>query len=411
MRLCVLLLLILLHGPAPAAPLLREGDRILFLGDSNTHSGYYVAALDLIVRCRMPGANVQMMNAGLASETLSGTSEKGHPWPRPDVHERAARALEKARPTVVVWCYGMNDGIYAPPDAERMEKYRAGTRDLSRMSRAAGARVVILTPPPFDPVSYKGKLSPDGAADYGFQAPWVNYNQTLAGYAAWLSGNTENLADAVVDIHTPLTSIIAGWHEADGKWSSGDGIHPIQAIHWLIAAYLAEALGIPGSVAELTAEGAPDAQGGWALTFTTAPPVAAPAQTPPGFFDAAGFARTINRFTLTQPVAPAAVMRLKSGDRLLGMVTREQLARGVDLGRFPALSLNRDAAAVIPLAMERHRILSAAWREHIGHTRPDTDRRALPIAEALEAAAKIEAQMNALLAPRTGVLRLEPVGP
>ena len=410
MRLC-LILLILFRCLASAAPLLKPGDRVLILGDSNTHSGYYVAALDLIVRCRMPGANIQMMNAGLASETLSGTSEKTHPWPRPDVHERAARAIEKARPTVVVWCYGMNDGIYAPPDAGRMEKFRAGTRDLSRMSRAAGARVVILTPPPFDPVSYRGQLSPDGAPDYGFQAPWRNYNQTLAGYAAWLRDNPENLADVVVDIHTPLTSIIAAWHKTDPKWSSGDGIHPIQPIHWLMAAYMAEALGIPGSVAELSAAGPADAGGGWSFTFNAAPPVAAPAHTPAGFFEAGGFRRTINRFTLTQPVAPAGAMRLKSGDRLLGIVTREQLARGVDLSRFPALSVNRDAGAALPLALERHSILSAAWREHIGHTRPDTDRRALPIAEALAAAAKIEERMNALLAPREESLRLESLAP
>ncbi len=409
MRLCLLLLLAF-RCLAPAASLLKPGDRVLFLGDSNTHSGFYIAALDLIVRCRMPGANVQMMNAGLASETLSGTSEKQHPWPRPDVHERAARAIEKVKPTVVVWCYGMNDGIYSPPDAGRMEKFQAGTRDLSKLSRAAGARVVILTPPPFDPLSYKGTLAPDGFDDYGFKTPWKNYNQTLATYTAWLRDTKEDLANEIVDIHTPLTSIIAEWHKTDPKWSSGDGIHPISALHWIIAGLLAEALGIPDTVADLTA-GPPDAQGGWDVTFVAAPPVAAPEGTPAGFFTAGGFQKTANRFELTLPSAPAAALRLKSGDRLLGIVTRDQLARGLDLTRFPWLSVNRDASAALPLAMERHRILSAAWREHIGHTRPDTDRTALPLEEALAAAAKIEEKLNALLRMRKEVLRLEPVTP
>ena len=53
MRLCLLLFLAL-RCLSSAAPLLKPGDRVLFLGDSNTHSGLYIAALDLIVRCRMP---------------------------------------------------------------------------------------------------------------------------------------------------------------------------------------------------------------------------------------------------------------------------------------------------------------------------------------------------------------------
>lgn len=403
------LFLLLLCPPLSAAPLLKPGDRVLFLGDSNTHSGLYIAALDLMVRCRMPGVPVELINAGLASETLSGTSEKHHPWPRPDVHERAARAIEKVKPTVVAWCYGMNDGIYAPPDAERMAKFQQGTRDLITLSRAAGARVVILTPPPFDPLSYKGKLAPDGFADYGYKTPWRDYNRTLAGYAGWLR-TAPGLADAVVDLHTPLTHLIETWHRADPQWSSGDGIHPVAAIHWVMAALIAEELKVPGTVAELHA-GKPDAQGGWPFTFTATPPIAAPDGTPEGFFPAAGFQKLANRFEVTLPASPSAALRLMRGDRLLGVVTREQAARGLDLTKYPSLSLNRDAAAAMPLALERHRLLSAAWREHIGHTRPDTERKAPPLDEALTAARKLEEQLSALLAARQETLRLVPVRP
>lgn len=408
MRLCILLLLTL-HGFASAAPLLKSGDRVLVLGDSNTHNGLYIAALDLMVRCRMPGVPVEFINAGLASETLSGTSEKHHPWPRPDVHERAARAIEKAKPTVVAWCYGMNDGIYAPPDAERMAKFQQGTRDLVKLSRDAGARVVIMTPPPFDPLSYKGELAPDGFDDYGYKTPWRHYNRTLAGYADWLR-NTPGLADVIVDWHRPLTSIIAEWHKADAKWSSGDGIHPIAAIHWVMAALIAEEIGIPGAGAELHA-GERDAQGCWTFNFTAAPPLTAPEGTPEGFFMASGFQKLVNRFELTLPVAPVSALRLKNGDRLLSIVTREQLARGLDLTTYPALSLNRDAAAALPLALERHHLLSASWREHIGHARPDTDRNALPLDEAKARAARIDENLNSLLRVREEKLRLEPVVP
>lgn len=405
---CVILVLRLVVLCAAAeGPLLRKADRVMFLGDSITMDGRYIAALDLMARCRMPDTPVELVNLGLASETLSGTSEKQHPWPRPDVHERAARAFEKVKPSVVVICYGMNDGIYAPPDEKRMEKYRTGVHDLVALGRAAGARVVLVTPPPFDALSYRGQLEGDGYDDYGFRTPWWHYNETLGRYAAWLR-ETSGLADVVVDLHTPLTAIYEAWHKADPSWSSGDGVHPAAAGHWLMAGLIAEGLGIPGAIADLR-PGAPDAQGGWTLSFSAAPPVAAPEGTPAGFLAAGGFQKHANRFELMIPHTAASVLRLKAGDRLLGIVTREELARGLDLTAWPALPLNRDAAYALPLAMERLRILSASWREHVGHTRPDTDRRALPLEEAKAAAAVIDEKLNALLKVRVETIRLEPV--
>lgn len=389
-------------------PLLRKGDRVLCLGDSITQDGRYLVALDLILRSRMPETPVEIIPLGLSSETLSGTSERQHPWPRPDVHERAARAMEQVKPTVLMFCYGMNDGIYAPPDAGRMAQYRTGNGDLVNLARTAGARVVILTPPPFDAASFRGKLAPDGAEDYGFQQPWEKYNQTLGAYASWLR-DTPGLADRVMDFHTPLTAVIAAWHRQDPAWSSGDGIHPVAAIHWLMAGLIAEGLGVPGAVADLMVK--PDAQGAWNAVFQASPPVATPEGVPPGLFNLGGFQKLANRFELTVANAPTAAMRLMSGGQLLGVLTRGQLARGVDLTAFPALSLNRDAAAALPLAMERYRILAPAWREHVGHTRPDTDRTALPLAEAQAAVAKIDAQLSTLLKPRQESLTLEPVNP
>ncbi|HWB04550.1 MAG TPA: SGNH/GDSL hydrolase family protein [Verrucomicrobiales bacterium] len=409
--LCLILLVQLCAAiSGGAVPLLKANDRVLVLGDSITQDGRYVAVLDLLRRCRMPQTPVEFIPLGLASETVSGASEKHHPWPRPDVHERAGRALEKVKPTAVLFCYGMNDGIYAPLDEGRFVKFQEAVKSLVALCRAAGVRqTIIITPPPFDPVSYKGSLAPDGFDDYGYKSPWKNYNQTLARYAAW-ERDTPGLADRVIDLHTPLTTVFATWHRVNPGWSSGDGVHPVAEGHWLMAGLIAEGLGIPGAVADLNAA-APEATGGWTVSFSAAPPIAAPEGIPAGFLKAGGFQKQMNRFELTIPNTPPAALRLKSGDTLLGVVTRPQLARGLDLSGWPALSLNRDAAAALPLAMERHRILSAAWREHVGHTRPDTDRTAMPLEEAKAAAAKIEEKLTVLLKVREESLRLEPVAP
>ena len=301
----------------------------------------------------------------------------------------------------------MNDGIYSPPDAGRMEKFQAGTRDFSKLSRASGARVVILTPPPFDPLSYKGTLAPDGFDDYGFKTPWQNYNQTLAAYSTWLRETKEDLADAIVDIHTPLTSVIAEWHKTDPKWSSGDGIHPIPAIHWIIAGLIAESLGIPDTVADLNA-GQANAPGAWTLTFRAAPRWP-PRSTPPPDSSPPAVSRKPPTASPHHPPHP----RRRPARKIRRPAARHRHPQPTgprpQPHPLPWLSLNRDASAALPLALERHRMLSNAWREHIGHTRPDTDRTALPLDQALAAAAKIEETLNTLLAPREESLQLKPV--
>ena len=64
---------------------LRNSSRILFLGDSITYSGQYIACFErwLITQKEM---SATVINAGLPSETVSGLSEKGHAggkFPRP----------------------------------------------------------------------------------------------------------------------------------------------------------------------------------------------------------------------------------------------------------------------------------------------------------------------------------------
>ena len=102
---------------ADDAEMLAGAGRVLFLGDSITYSGQYVELIEAYFVTRFPKRQIEFLNLGLPSETVSGLSEPGHAggaFPRPDLHERLARVLEKTKPDVVIACYGMNDGIYLP---------------------------------------------------------------------------------------------------------------------------------------------------------------------------------------------------------------------------------------------------------------------------------------------------------
>src|SRR5215203_1563656 len=103
--------------------------RVLVLGDSITHSGQYVEFIEAYFVTRFPDRHIEFINVGLPSETVSGLSEPGHAggqFPRPDLHERLDRVLEKTKPDTVIACYGMNDGIYLPFSAERFGAFTNG---------------------------------------------------------------------------------------------------------------------------------------------------------------------------------------------------------------------------------------------------------------------------------------------
>src|SRR5437016_12891499 len=130
--------------------LLKDGQRVVFLGDSNTYAGKFIAYLDAYLCTRFPEQRFELINLGLPSETVSGLSEADHPYPRPNVHDRVQRALELTKPDIVVICYGMNDGIYSPFDEGRFKKYQEGLTKLIAKVEKAGATAMLMTSPPFD---------------------------------------------------------------------------------------------------------------------------------------------------------------------------------------------------------------------------------------------------------------------
>ncbi|MEM0898058.1 MAG: hypothetical protein AAGJ79_14370, partial [Verrucomicrobiota bacterium] len=84
-------------------------ERVVFLGDSITHNGGYVAYVEAVIRLTGMEKKFELINMGLGSETASGLSEEDHPFPRPCVLERLDRVLKTMKPDTIVVCYGMND--------------------------------------------------------------------------------------------------------------------------------------------------------------------------------------------------------------------------------------------------------------------------------------------------------------
>ena len=228
-----------------AADPILANKRVLWLGDSITQAGDYVTFVEYFLEKQYPADRFDVISIGLSSETASCLSEKTHPFPRPCVQERLQRALALVKPDVVVACYGMNDGIYHPQSAERMQAFERGIEKLVAAVHAAGAQMILLTPPPFDRLPVKHLAAKD-AADFGFMAPYEGYDDVLADFAQWEMRLPEGDA-TVIDLHTPLDAYLAKQREIEPGFSFAkkDGIHPDAAGHLLMAQLVLRRLSVP----------------------------------------------------------------------------------------------------------------------------------------------------------------------
>ena len=127
--------------------------RIVFLGDSITAApGSYSIPLITYLSLRYPKLQVSYRNAGVSGDTAPGGLA------------RLDTDVLSVHPTVVSICFGMNDAGVAGTPEQRYEKYMTGMTGLVTRLKAAGIRVVLLTPPCVD-----ATVRPDGA----------EYNQNL----------------------------------------------------------------------------------------------------------------------------------------------------------------------------------------------------------------------------------------
>lgn len=211
---------------------------MLFLGDSITYAGGYVETIEAYLRTRTVHGDFELIDVGLPSENVSGLTEPDHAggaFPRPDLHERLDRALAKTKPDLVVACYGMNDGIYYPFDEERFRKFREGVEWMKARVEKAGARIWLVTPPPFDPLPVRKDALPAGQDAYPSGHPYAGYDDALGRYSEWLLSKRSSGWN-VIDIHSPIDAFVAEHRRSQPDFAlSGDGVHLNDLGHRLIA--------------------------------------------------------------------------------------------------------------------------------------------------------------------------------
>ena len=408
--------LIALPAAADDAFYLRDGETVLFFGDSITQSGQYVEYVEAYLRTRFPEQRFTVINHGISSETVSGTTEADHDPPRPDAHRRFDRDVAAWRPDVLAACFGMNDGNYHPFDSQRYERYQAGVRRLLERGASAGARIALLTPPPFD--AYRRAAGDPNAVSFGYKFAAIDYDHTLTEYSRFVvSLMDEEGGPRVGDVHTVMNEHLARRRAERVSFTlSPDAVHPDPTGHWLMAQTLLLAWNAPAdcAIAEIDAaaltakrgevsEIARDEEG---LRFVWTTPLPMPLDPR---WDAASIAlervaERLNRHRLVVAGLSADRYRLLADGREFAEFSREELAAGIDLTDLPELPTNRRAAEVLALVQERSKTIYAAWRKTI--VLPDDETVKQEQAAANRRAEELDAQLRELCRPMRVELRL-----
>jgi len=222
---------------------------ILFLGDSITAAGGYVRIIEAELAKQVASNSWRVVNGGKSSETVSDLSEEYHPGRRPCLFARLDKELAATKPEWVVACYGINDGIYHPFNEKRFAAYQAGIGTLIKKVQASGARLILLTAPPYarpgpefpkgtstsDAEKLLGKANADAEVEaekdprkFGYRSPYAYYDNVLAQYAKWLLTLNGKNDVHVVDLRTPMLPKLKEAY-------NGDPIHPNKIGHELMA--------------------------------------------------------------------------------------------------------------------------------------------------------------------------------
>lgn len=195
----MLLSLALLAATAADDPFaFRDGDRVVWLGatliEREQETGYWEAALTVKNRDK----RVTFRNLGWSGDTVWGESRNGFDE-SPKGFERLVSLTTELKPTVIIICYGQNESFAGEAG---LPKFRDGLNRLLDALAPTKARVVLMTPTPFE--------TPDAAAR----------NQALGSYAQVVRETAAARRAGLVDLFARLTA------DPSGPPFTDNGLHP-----------------------------------------------------------------------------------------------------------------------------------------------------------------------------------------
>jgi lysophospholipase L1-like esterase len=361
---CLLALSALTTVQAQSKFLLKDGDCVVFYGDSITDQRLYTTFAETFVVTRFPHLKVRFVHSGWGGDRVGGGG--GGP-----IDVRLPRDVFAYQPTVMTIMLGMNDGSYRAFDQGIFDQYSKGYQHIIGEVKKAvpGIRLTLIQPSPFDDVTQPPKF------EGGYNSVLVRYSE----FVKELAGR-ENLG--VADLNGPIVAALEKAKATDADLAKKiipDRVHPGASGPLLMAAALVKAWNAPAAVTvvEIDADAkqvkrseATKVSGldvgdriTWNQMDEALPmPVDLQDSVMALAVNSSDFVKTLNQQPLKITGLSAARYVLKIDQTEVGTFTKEQLAEGINLALLPT-PMAQQAADVHKLTLQHNNMHFARWRQ------------------------------------------------
>ena len=343
---------------------LKDGDRVVFYGDSITEQRLYTTFVESYVLTRFPQLNVSFVHSGVGGDRVTGG------WAG-EIDLRLNRDVFAYKPTVMTVMLGMNDGSYRAFDEEIFNTYRTGYRHIleSAKTRFPEIRLTLIQPSPFDDVTRPPEFE-------------GGYNSVLVRYGLFVKEMAESEKQTVADLNAPVVSALVKAEAANAELARKiieDRVHPGPGGHLLMAGALLKSWNAPSAVtaveiaaAQMKVVGQTNTEVSnlrgtgsleWSQRDMALPmPLDLKDEVMMLALRSSDFLETLDRQTLkvTGLTGPRYQLNIDGTD--LGVFTKDQLAAGINLAEL-ATPMLKQALEVHDLTLKHNSIHAARWQE------------------------------------------------
>ena len=349
---------------------LKNGDRVVFYGDSITDQRMYTLLTEQYIVTRFPNLNVRFVHSGWGGDRVTGGG--GGP-----IDLRLNRDVTAYKPSVVTVMLGMNDASYRAFDAGIFQTYADGYKHLVEKVKKdnPGVRLTLIQPSPYDDVT-----RPEGFPG--------GYNAVLLRYASFVGQLASEQGAGVADLNNPVVAMLKKANATDATNAAkiiADRVHPGWGGQLIMAEALLKAWNAPALVSSVTldaASGKSETQNArvskvqavkdgslrWSTLEGSLPfPLGSPDPNAAAPYNLAvassDFVQALDQETLTVTNLAAPRYTLKIDGKSIGEFTKEQLAGGVNLATLNTPMLQQ-ALLVGKLTQLRANVHNSRWREY-----------------------------------------------
>jgi lysophospholipase L1-like esterase len=342
---------------------LKDGDRVVFYGDSITEQRLYTTFTETFAVTRFPKRHFTFVHSGWGGDRVTGGGGGR-------ISRRLERDVFAYKPNVVTIMLGMNDASYRAFDEKIFQTYANGYRHILEELKGTlpGVRITVILPSPYDDVTRKPNFE-------------GGYNAVLVKYGEFLKQLASEMHTAVADLNTSVVEATESAYKTDPKHAEHlnfDRIHPGPGGQLLMAAALLKAWHAPATVSAVELDGGKlvraerakvteiSTQGkslAWtqldeALPFpidTKDPDVALALKS-------SNVIKDLDQQSLKVTGLKASKYTLKIDGETVGEFTSEALAGGVNLAELPT-PMARQAAQVHDLTRKHVNLHQHRWRQ------------------------------------------------